>query len=106
MNTQRFVAVLEAIERSPKHWDQTDWHCGTSHCFAGVAQLQEMKMSIKTSAKKLYARTSHRDGLFVYISEVAQRWLGLTDEQSAWLFSSHRTLDDFRRVRQLWCRGG
>lgn len=105
MNSRRYVAVLEAIERNPKHWDQTDWHCGTSHCFAGVAELQQFNLSIKTSARKFYSRRAREDPT-QYTTEVAQHWLGLEDEQAAWLFSSHRTLDDFRRVRQVWCRGG
>lgn len=33
------IATLEWIKRHPEHWDQNYWHCGTTHCFAGVAEM-------------------------------------------------------------------
>lgn len=32
-------ATLDWIKANPGHWDQMYWHCGTSHCFAGVAEM-------------------------------------------------------------------
>ena len=39
MNKENFQKVLDQITAHPETWDQTDWHCGTTHCFAGWAQL-------------------------------------------------------------------
>ena len=31
--------AMDWILANPQHWDQSAWHCGTSHCFAGVVQM-------------------------------------------------------------------
>lgn len=32
-------ATLDWIKANPQHWNQRYWHCGTSHCFAGTAEM-------------------------------------------------------------------
>ena len=39
MNVKNFKLVLDKIKSDPEHWQQSDWHCGTKHCFAGWAQI-------------------------------------------------------------------
>lgn len=31
--------IFRKIENDPSCWDQRNWHCGTSHCFAGHVTL-------------------------------------------------------------------
>ena len=32
--------AMNAILDDPKHWDQATWHCRTSHCLAGLIDVQ------------------------------------------------------------------
>jgi hypothetical protein len=52
------VTALDLIENNPSHWDQSNWHCGTSHCLAGfcdivqnytVIDLNKIKFDVPTS---------------------------------------------------------
>lgn len=36
---QMAIRARSWIESNPEHWDQTNYHCGTSHCFAGVVEM-------------------------------------------------------------------
>lgn len=36
---QMAIRARSWIESNPRHWDQTNYHCGTSHCFAGVVEM-------------------------------------------------------------------
>ena len=38
-NVKLAVEVLNHILDNPDLWDQRDWHCGTTHCFAGHVQI-------------------------------------------------------------------
>jgi hypothetical protein len=39
INYEAIKRVLDRIEANPNIWNQSEWHCGTSHCFAGHAQI-------------------------------------------------------------------
>jgi len=32
--------TLQLIKDNPQHWDQSSWHCGSSHCFAGFVECK------------------------------------------------------------------
>lgn len=102
MNKRRFIRVLEAIEANPEHWNQNHWHCGTSHCFAGFAELQKFGLKSSLSEDEVRGILVHRALFSTFLT--AQYYLGLDSDQASWLFSSARTLDDFRRVRLMYCR--
>ena len=36
----RLSQIIEDIERNPDHYDQTVWHCRTSHCLAGFVDVR------------------------------------------------------------------
>lgn len=36
---QMAIRARSWIESNPRHWDQTNYHCGSSHCFAGVVEM-------------------------------------------------------------------
>ena len=39
MNKTNYQKVLDQIESNLACWNQSQWHCGTSHCFFGWAQI-------------------------------------------------------------------
>lgn len=100
MNKKNFERVLAFIEANPEHWDQRHWHCGTSHCFAGVAEL--VKHNLQMSDHEHTIRVASRWRLPTFL--IARRFLGITEAEACWLFSAARTLDDFRMVRWVYCR--
>ena len=79
MNVERYKLVLKHIEDNPENWDQTQWHCGTSHCFGGWAQI--------LAGKPADSLTVRRD---------AREFLGLNAKEANYLFDQNRTLNDFR----------
>jgi len=91
MNRERFAAVLARIEAHPELWNQRQW-CGTAHCFAGHA------VDLYGPAPE---KRSMLFGKGILVDKAAKRILGLTYEQSEWLFWLGRTLDDFRAVLAL-----
>lgn len=36
----RLRQTLQDVKNNPEHWDQSLWHCNTSHCFAGFAEVR------------------------------------------------------------------
>lgn len=94
MNMQRFRQVLAAIEANPRHWDQTIWHCDTTHCFAGHAQLLMRGLPADAGFGARYAAGA---GSF-NVEYDACKFLEISGDKAEWLFSGARTLDDFRTV--------
>jgi hypothetical protein len=81
MNKENFKKVLDHIEAHPETWDQATWHCGTSHCFAGWAQIM--------SGKEADQKTVVGD---------AREWLDLSSADAAWFFRGDAKLQDFRNA--------
>lgn len=79
MNVENFKKVLAQIEAHPETWDQTHWHCGTKHCFAGHAQ--------NLARGIVWTGRTFGD---------ARNYLGLTDNEAGYLFNIWRTLRDFK----------
>lgn len=80
MNRENYKLVLDKIESDPNCWDQSEWHCGSKHCFAGWAQI--------LSGKEPDAGTVHRD---------AVDFLDVSFWDAQYLFHGRRTLEDFRK---------
>jgi len=78
MNRENYKLVLDKITSCPEEWDQKDWHCGATHCFAGTAQILSGK-----PADNLSARGD------------ARIFLDLSMEEARYLFHTERTLADF-----------
>lgn len=38
INKELLKEVLATVKANTDHWDQTVWHCGSSHCFAGFTE--------------------------------------------------------------------
>lgn len=79
IQADRLRAVLAHIEAHPETWCQQEWHCGTTHCFAGHAQIM--------AGCEPSDYTARRD---------ARRWLGLTDLEASTLFRATNELEDLR----------
>ena len=91
MNKELLQLTLDTIKANPQHWDQTSWHCGTTHCFAGFAELLSKNLSLDT----------YIDGYEINSWEVidyALAKLGLTDDQAVQLFNPTNTLEDLERM--------
>lgn len=113
---ERLKAVLAAIEANPQHWDQEQWHCGTSHCFAGFAQL--LARDLPFDRQPLICNHGGDDGtelgiisdsgLFLNTARDAEVWLGMKfhywddnmdcHNDSEELFHPENTLADLRRI--------
>jgi hypothetical protein len=78
-NIENIKKVLEVIENNPETWDQSSWHCGTSHCFAGHAQI--------LAGKEINDETCRRD---------ARTFFGFTGFEADYFFYSYRTLEELK----------
>jgi len=78
MNIINFTKVLDTIKAHPETWNQAKWHCGTTHCFAGHAQIL----------------AGHEPDVGTVIYD-AMKFLGISSIDEGWLFYSYRTLSDF-----------
>jgi hypothetical protein len=91
----RLRAVLADIEANPKHHNQLYTHCGTSHCFAGVAQCHAYGLPISSTADDAYriARERGEDS-----AEACMNYCGLSFVECDSLYDPDNTLDDLRRI--------
>jgi len=84
MNRENYKLVLDKITSCPDEWDQWVWHCGTTHCFAGWAQI--------LSGKPADRDTVRRD---------ARVFLDLSSIEANYLFEAARTLRDFNNYDRI-----
>lgn len=100
INKELLQLTLDTIKANPQHWAQTHWHCGTTHCFAGFAELLGMGLSLDTKIGELQSN----DSIYWWEGEVwktctnAQEFLGLSDNQASALFDSNNTLGDLEDI--------
>lgn len=92
---ERLRLTLARIESHPDNWNQEDEHCGTSHCFAGHAELLARGLPPDMSELGLYQsigfdRRSAR--------VVCEQWCGLSDDEIKRLYRTTNTLEDLRRI--------
>jgi len=78
-NIANIQTVLTLIESNPSCWNQKEWHCGTSHCFAGHAQIQLTGGEDTGNVK--------RD---------ARIYFGFTASESDYYFNYERTLPELK----------
>lgn len=79
MRQDRLLEIVGRIYQRPETWDQHVYHCDTSHCVAGHAQIDAGKYCPGTW------RSAWPD---------AVEWLELSKEQAGWLFDFDRTLPE------------
>lgn len=108
VNWDLFGRVVEAIEARPGQHNQGSYHCGTSHCFAGWAELLSMqeKGVLPVPAAEYHVlnwrafwHLQQQCGLDAASTHKnAQKILGLSDGQADYLFDEHRELADFQQA--------
>jgi hypothetical protein len=89
----RLQQVLTHIEENPETWKQSDWHCGTSHCFAGFAQMFARGISLDWEFGRGDLGPYDAGGHSVRAKTDGARWLGLNFRQAYRLFGGGNTLD-------------
>lgn len=78
-NAELAYKILDHIRENPKEWDQSTWHCGTTHCFAGFAELFTTgEIDDETDGARTW--------------NIATEALGITDEDAYTLFNPTNTL--------------
>jgi hypothetical protein len=73
--------IIETIEANPSCWKQNSWHCGTSHCYGGWAQIK--------SGKPANDGTVRRD---------ARMALGLTLTEANYAFNGSNSLETIKNL--------
>jgi hypothetical protein len=95
--SERLWATLKAVEDNPNHWNQDNWHCGTSHCFAGFAELIATELQPENTHDDIIERIvaqSDAIGDCVFMTRLnAQWWLGISDGHRRALFSGTNSLE-------------
>jgi len=103
VNVKLLNDTLNAIKANPDHWEQSKWHCGTSHCLAGFAELLSLGLPVDSNEDDL------RDNLSVY-NENKSRWstrenaikaLGLNDSLDSdddTLFAAYNTFPELEKM--------
>jgi hypothetical protein len=126
INKELLRETLQTIKDNPQHWDQTQWHCGSSHCFAGFVECKIRGIEI---AKELdedqvlgwsvadeeslisLLNLSEKDANklrndYVYRKNtalVARFALGLNEDQADILFDSDNELEDLEIIIEELC---
>jgi hypothetical protein len=90
------VAVVNQILDKPACWNQSAWHCGTSHCFGGWAQVLGGKPADEMTVQK-----------------DAREMLELDAGEAEWLFAGYRLLPELHGFvaaklagEDYWSRAG
>jgi hypothetical protein len=91
--------VLEWIKANPQHWDQSDWHCQTSHCVAGVAEMFSLNLdpvNPHDCETVIYGRS--KLGQEISTSLQAREWMGLSQAQADTLFDADNSLGNIEEL--------
>ena len=97
VNVELLQKTLDTIKANPQHWNQKFWHCGTSHCFAGFAELIANNLPIEMSFEQL--QTLKLNGkLERSTGSCAEKLLGISYDDSDTLFYGHNTLEMLERM--------
>lgn len=101
-NAIHLQATLDAVLANPKHWRQASWHCGTSHCFAGFAEMVRLAENpTEMCSEACYGQGDPMDGQRrapLADREATQAWLGLTDEEWGRVVDGGNSLEDLKRI--------
>lgn len=93
VNVELLRDTLDHIETHPQEWDQSDWWCETTACFAGHAALLAGADLVDEATQKVTY-----DGKRMHISDAAQLALRLSDREAVRLFAGSNDLGDLRRI--------
>ena len=112
VNVELLERTLATIKANPEHWYQKNWHCNSSHCFAGFAELLSFGLPIYLNVaalkedKRLYEPVNCRVGFNWFTKGNATEALGLTEEDATLLFAGGNLLEDLESVVNLLIKDG
>lgn len=84
MNIENHNKIIAKIEADPSCWNQKKWHCGTTHCYAGHAQIE---------AGQAPGGDVRRD---------ARTFLDLNSWQADYAFCINRSLKELKRLPEYF----
>ena len=87
-NVKLAAQVINHILDNPETWDQGDWHCETTHCFAGYVQIM--------GGHPERAETCRQDLIDL---------LECSREDAIWLIYSGRTLPELHAYVKSYVEG-
>jgi len=113
---ERLRRTINRIKDNPQHWDQRFWHCKTSHCFAGFAQLEARGLALDFVDPLTHKCAESGDWYTLFLIDEnglqsgtastwidAARWFGLTEEEEDRLFVSSNTLKELEDIVNELC---
>jgi len=104
VNAELLQKTLDTIKANPEHWYQKNWHCNSSHCFAGFAELLSFGLPIYLNVaalkedKRLYDPVNCRVDFNWNTKGNATEALGLTEEDATLLFAGGNLLEDLESM--------
>ena len=99
VNIELLQKTLDTIKANPKHWDQRHWHCGSSHCFAGFAELLVRDLPINQPVNSEVFLSGETE-------QFATQQLGLNVDDADILFAYDNTLADLELFVKELCSHG
>lgn len=126
INKELLRETLQTIKANPQHWNQANWHCGTSHCFAGIVECKLRNHPLDNPVKSswiienvfdlkdiLIANQLDDDDRLeelydCYLGEtntslLARIALGINESQGFKLFDEGNTLEDLKCIVEKLC---
>lgn len=108
INKELLVKTLAFIKANPETWDQGDWVCGTTMCFAGHACVLNGDKLITDPDDDwqgcVQGVTDPHDGDPMHASERARLILGLDHVDSKRLFHAGNSLERLDEIVAELCR--
>lgn len=112
MTTQRDLSELDRqIDNAEAHaldpnapgrkWDQSTWTapCGTYGCIAGNTVLDAGYIA-HPQPSMIGRVVVDQTGKEWFVPDAARQILGLTEEETAWLFRAHNSIEDLRIMQK------
>jgi len=126
INKELLRETLQTIKDNPQHWDQTQWHCGSSHCFAGFVECkirgieiakeldedqvlgwsvadEESLISLLNLGEKDADKLCRDYDYHKNTAVVARFALGLDEDQADMLFHGENDLGDLENIVEELC---
>lgn len=101
-NIELLDKALKIIEEHPEHWNQSHWHCGTSHCLAGHIYLIIHELPYDCGSinnDEDCPLDDYDDDVLENTYWDAKKALNISTKDADMLFDGENTLDDLKRMR-------
>ena len=93
-NTELAYKTLDQIRANPQGWDQNEFFCGTTACFAGHAILIHYGLSDEDQYREWQKETNALDTIMI-----AREALGWNEREAAYVFGRFTT--DFTELESV-----